>query len=256
MVAFRIRIGYYWDWSGIGRILDWVAVWYDLNQSIFIRQILFLAMSLLFQTALVTAILELPFSLRLVIAVLLLWFSATIFSLYQQEKRIPSLKRIKEEMAFVWQNFPSILFYRVTTAPKRLEKSFSRKKYKLFHSIAKRLVNNLPNPKKGTVKGKIITWVEKHSIPIEGSLLFKTKSKKHEAKSIAEALLEHPAQQFFLLKPDKIIKRYSIGKWSAYSLIQGPAKVWAISQKELKKTVKVRLVKTKNGFLAVVSEKL
>lgn len=203
------------------------------------------------QAGLALVLVDWNFFIRFLLLGFLLLFFATVFSLFQKERRVPSLKRMADEMVDVWNRFPMVLGHRLKTVPYRAKKSFSHKKYSLYHSVSKKLVNRLSKPKGKSGKNRLYSWVEKHSLPLEKSFLFRVRSKKHEKYTIADALLEHPNQTLFILEPDKIVKRYSVGKWSVYSLIQGPAKIFAVSRKKLSKKIRAHLFKTKNGFLAV-----
>ena len=161
----------------------------------------------------------------------LLAFAATLLSIYNQEKKIPSFARVWRTMVVRVSHFPSSLAHRVRSAPHRARHSLQSAKARFFHSMAKRLVFLLPSTAKKQRSSAWIKWISKHRIPLDESMLFPVRV---NAKSVplADALLVQPLLQRVRVDASHIELRFSSRNWHAFEVHAHHFRVWVISRKK------------------------
>ncbi|MDP2666125.1 MAG: hypothetical protein Q8P05_01330 [Candidatus Diapherotrites archaeon] len=182
---------------------------------------------------------DVGFLVRFFLALLALYFGSTLFSIYQQERRIPSVGRVLKAMCEGILSFPSLFAHRLRHAPSRARHSLKKKKRR----VAARIHATFSRSKKG-ISSRIRAWAAKHAQ--ESRVKIARGKKKFDLR---EAVHLFSADQTFFFSPDALNERYVVGAWRAYEARQGPHKVWVISPRVIsKKKLVVKLRRTKKGF--------
>ena len=187
-------------------------------------------------------------------ALFALAWAATLLSIYNQEKKIPSAMKVWRTMIWRLYHFPSSLLSRIKSSPRRAKQGLLQAKYRLIHSIAKRVLPSVSYSKKSKSRSPLINYLNAHRLPLEDSLLFEVSGNANPKKMpLAEALLLAPHQTTFSFSPSHVEKRFSKGKWKAYEVHQGAVRIWAVSKRELKHaSFKGELHRTKKGIYILV----
>ncbi len=191
--------------------------------------------------------------LTLLGALFALAWAATLLSLYNQERKIPTLEKVWRTMIWRLFHFPAAFVSRVKTSPHRAKLGLARAKYKLVHAIAKRVLPGISYSKKSKSKNPLMNYLNVHRVSLDESLLFEVSSVHAKKMPLAEALILAPHQTQFSFSPSHVEKRFARGKWKAFELHQGAIRLWAISKRELKAIpFKGELHRTKKGVFVLV----
>ncbi len=161
----------------------------------------------------------------------LLAFAATLLSIYNQDKKIPSFARVWRTMVVRLSHFPASLAHRVRSAPHRARHSLQSAKARFFHSMAKRLVFLLPPTGKKQRSAGWVKWISTHRIPLDESMLFPVRV---NAKIIplADALLVQPLLQRVHVDASHIELRFSSRNWRAFEAHAHQFRVWVVTRKK------------------------
>jgi hypothetical protein len=170
--------------------------------------------------------------LWLVALLALLSFAATLLSIYNQEKKIPSFERVWRTMVVRISHIPSSLSHRVRSAPHRAKHSLTTAKARFFHSLAKRLAFLLPAAGKKQRSSGWMKWIASHHIPLDESMLFPVKSNA-KSVSLADALLLHPPLKRVHVDASHVELRFSSRGWNAFEVHAHHFRIWAVSRKKM-----------------------
>lgn len=188
----------------------------------------------------------------LVALVAMLAFAATLLSIYNQERKIPSFERVWRTMIVRISHFPSSLSHRVRSAPHRAKHSLHTAKARFFHSLAKRLSFLLPAPGKKQRSSALMKWIATHHIPLDESMLFPVKVNAKPV-ALADALLSHPPMKRVQVDASHVEWRFSSKKWNAFEVHAHHYRVWAISRKKsISKKFTAELHRFSRGIYFVV----
>jgi hypothetical protein len=161
----------------------------------------------------------------------LLGFAATLLSIYNQEKKIPSFERVWRTMIIRLSHFPASFAHRVRSAPHRARNSLQSAKARFFHSMAKRLVFLLPSTNKKQRASSWLRWISTHRIPLDESMLFPVRVNA-KAVPLADALLSHPLLRRVRVESSHSELRFSSRNWHAFEVHAHQFRVWVISRKK------------------------
>ncbi len=194
-----------------------------------------------------------PTIAKWVFALVALLFAAVLLSIYQQERKIPSLLRVWQTMLRSVVFFPEILLHRIAHAPLRARRVVRSVHARLSRVLVKAVAENVPplshfQPMHASrMKG----FLSKNARNMEGGLACPVSSGKGTVP-LAEALLHHPHSSLVRIAPTQIKERFSSGKWKAFDAHEGAFRAWIVSRKVLKPgKMNVKVYRTRKGVFFV-----